>query len=78
MAEQFWVHLERDSDPTEVETKLATVRLGQRKAVNTRRDVLSVFASCAINQLLPARLPPRHLPAAIRPWLGGASGASGQ
>ena len=53
MAEQFWVHLERDSDATEVETKLAALRVGQRKAVNTRRDGLSVFASCAINQLLP-------------------------
>ena len=53
MAEQFWIHVENDSDAADLEAKLAALRVNERKAIELRRDGLSIFASCAINDPLP-------------------------
>jgi hypothetical protein len=52
MAEQFWIHLQNLSDALDTEAKLAALRVGQQRAVATRRDGASVFASCCINRKL--------------------------
>ncbi len=53
MSEQFWVHLDNVSDAVGVETKLAALRVGEKRAVFARRDGCGVFASCSINDVIP-------------------------
>jgi len=52
MAEQFWIHMESVSEAEAVETRLRTLRLGERRALDTRREGSSVFASCQITQAI--------------------------
>jgi len=52
MAEQFWLRANSDSDAAEVETKIATLKVEQERALFARRDGSSVFASCCIRHPL--------------------------
>jgi hypothetical protein len=54
MAEQFWVHLQNSADAEDVEAKLAALRVGQQRAMATRREGNSVFAACAIKTAIEA------------------------
>ncbi len=53
MAEQFWLRLENDCDATDVELKLAALKVGQERAFLAKRDGYRVFVSCSINHALP-------------------------
>jgi hypothetical protein len=50
MAEQFWIHLQNTAAAVDAEEKLAALRVGQQRAMATRRDGASVFAACGIKR----------------------------
>jgi len=50
MAEQFWIHLESESDAEVVDARLRTLRFGEKRVIKTRREGSSVFASCPITE----------------------------
>ena len=53
MAEQFWLRLENESDAADAEIKLASLRVGQERALFAKRDGSGVFTSCSIHHALP-------------------------
>jgi hypothetical protein len=52
MSGQFWIHLESVSDADAIESRLRTLRLGERHVIHTRREGSSVFADCPMTQVI--------------------------
>jgi hypothetical protein len=54
MAEQFWLRLDSASDAADAESKLATLWVGQERAMTAKRDGCGVFAGCCVTHALAA------------------------